>query len=120
MPFQIVPGGVRPAIRLTPRASRDGLDGVKRDETGKPVLALRVKAPPVEGAANAALLALLAKSLKLRRSDIRILSGETARTKTVLLMGAGAELDAALRTWIAAAQTNGLPTANFSGTSRLK
>jgi uncharacterized protein YggU (UPF0235/DUF167 family) len=53
--------GVRLAIRLTPRASRNGVDGVVRDAEGRPALQLRLPAPPVEGAANKALVAFVAK-----------------------------------------------------------
>ncbi len=47
------------------------------------VLKLRVAAAPTDGAANAAVEAMLAKALKLRRSDVRILSGAASRTKIV-------------------------------------
>lgn len=58
------------------------------DEAGRPILKLRVGAAATEGAANAAVIVLLAKALKRPRSAVRILSGETARVKRL-------EIDAA-------------------------
>lgn len=98
-PYQQIPEGLRLAVQLTPRASREGLDGLVADAEGRIALQLRVAAPPVEGAANAALIAYLAKTLKLRRSDIRIASGETARLKIVVLSGDGPSLAARLANW---------------------
>jgi uncharacterized protein YggU (UPF0235/DUF167 family) len=43
---------MRLAVRLTPRASNDGIDGWDRDERGRPVLKVRVRAQPIEGKAN--------------------------------------------------------------------
>ncbi len=91
-PYAAIAGGVRLAVRLTPRASRDGVDGIAADAEGRPVLKLRLRAPPVEGAANAALIAWLAKTLGLRKADIEIRSGETGRTKILHLSGDSAAL----------------------------
>lgn len=102
-PFRIVPDGLRLAVRLTPRASRDGVDGVKAAPDGSLHLQLRLAAPPVEGAANEALIAFLAKSLKLRKSDVTLVAGERARLKRVALRGDGAELARRVADWIALA-----------------
>lgn len=91
--------GVRIAVRLTPRAARDGLDGVAADAGGRPVLRLRVAAPPVEGAANAALLGYVARSLGLRTSDVAIVGGERGRLKLLDLAGDRASILARLREW---------------------
>ncbi|OJT95124.1 MAG: hypothetical protein BGN82_00100 [Alphaproteobacteria bacterium 65-7] len=101
IPYQIVPGGVRLAVRLTPRAARDGLDGVTADADGRPLLKIRLTAPPVEGEANAALAAFLAKSLRLKKAAIEIRSGETGRTKILHLSGESAQIRARLDAWIA-------------------
>ena len=68
-------------LRLTPRADRSRLDGVRIEADGRAVLAIRVEAPPVEGAANAALIAFLAKRWKIPRSAFDLIAGETARVK---------------------------------------
>jgi len=100
-PYAAVEGGVRLALRLTPRASRTGVDGITQDAEGRPLLKLRLAAPPVNGAANAALIALLAKTLSLRKADIAIRSGETSRTKVLHLTGDPAALMQRLDAWLA-------------------
>lgn len=70
------------AVRLTPRAARDDVDGVVDG-----VLRVRVTAPPVDGAANVALLRLLADRLGVPRRDLRIVSGDSARQKVVAADG---------------------------------
>lgn len=78
------------AVRLTPRGGRDAADGWARDADGRPYLKIRVASPPVEGAANAALVVLLAKTLKISRSQVRLISGDTARLKRLELDGVDA------------------------------
>lgn len=68
---------VRLPVRVTPRASRDGIDGF--DPEG--VLRLRVTAAPTEGAANAAVVKLLARALDLAARDVVLVSGATGRQK---------------------------------------
>ena len=68
-------------VRVTPRGGRDAVEGWVLDEAGRAVLKLRVSAAAAEGAANAAVIVLLAKALKRPKSAIRITSGETARVK---------------------------------------
>src|SRR5262249_44330489 len=99
-PFSLDPQGVRLAVRLTPRAKRTALDGVIIGSDGRPALGLRVAAPPVEGAANKALIAFVAAALQLRKADVTILSGETARLKMLHLCGDGGLIAARLRDWI--------------------
>ena len=91
-PYATMDGGVRLAVRVIPRASRTGADGIVQDADGKPLLKLRLKAPPVDGAANTALIAFLAESLELRKADITIRSGATGRTKLLYLAGDSAIL----------------------------
>jgi hypothetical protein len=70
-------------VRVTPRAGRSAIDGV--DEEGR--LCLRVTASPVDGAANEAIIALLATELGVRRSSVAIVSGATSRHKRVRVEG---------------------------------
>jgi uncharacterized protein (TIGR00251 family) len=87
---------VRLAVRLTPKGGRDGVEGWDLDAAGRPFLKVRVSAPPVEGAANAALAAFVAKTLKRPKSAVRIVSGETSRMKILEIDGVAAEaVDAA-------------------------
>lgn len=86
-----VPGGVRIAVRLTPRASRDAILG---EQNG--ALKVALTAPPVEGKANKALIRFLAKKLGVPPGAVKIVSGEHARDKVVEAGGIG-EADAATR-----------------------
>lgn len=84
------PDGVTIALKVTPRAPRD--------EIGEPLggeLRVKVTAPPVDAAANAALVRFLAKVFACPRSAVHILRGQTARHKLVKLHGvtAGSVLD---------------------------
>jgi uncharacterized protein YggU (UPF0235/DUF167 family) len=78
---------VRLAVRLTPRGGRDGSDGWASDADGRPYLKVRVACPPVEGEANAALIAFIAKSLRVPKSAVRLASGATARLKRLEIDG---------------------------------
>jgi uncharacterized protein (TIGR00251 family) len=102
-PYTATQEGVRLAVRLTPRASRTGLDGLVEGADGRVWVQMRVAAPPVEGAANTALIAALAEALDLRRSDIRIVTGDTARQKILVLSGDPAALASRLDVWFAGA-----------------
>ncbi len=79
--------GVRLAVRVTPRAKRSALAGIVTDADDRPMLAIRLAAPPVDGAANKALIAFLAGQFALPKSAVAILSGETGRRKIVRLEG---------------------------------
>jgi uncharacterized protein (TIGR00251 family) len=90
------PSGVICSVRVTPRAGRTAVVGVRDD-----VLQVRLAAPPVDGAANTALVELMAAVFRIPRRDVAILSGHTGRVKRVALTGvttsdAAARLDACL------------------------
>jgi uncharacterized protein YggU (UPF0235/DUF167 family) len=78
---------MRLAVRLTPRGGRDAVEGWATGADGRPFLKARVAAPPVEGEANAALTALLSKTLGVSRSSVRIAAGQTGRLKQVEVEG---------------------------------
>jgi hypothetical protein len=73
---------VRFDVRVQPRASRSEIAG----EYGE-ALKVRLAAPPVDGAANDALVDLLAKELRVPKRDIRIVSGSSSRNKTIEISG---------------------------------
>lgn len=75
-------GGVVFMVRLSPRASRDAIEG---EHAG--ALKIRLTAPPVEGRANEALRRLLAERLNVPVSAVKIVAGETGRTKRVSIAG---------------------------------
>jgi len=74
------------AIRVQPRASRDQVLGLRGE-----AIAIALKAPPVDGAANAALLKLLAHTLHLPLSAIELVRGATGRSKWIRVDGWSAE-----------------------------
>jgi uncharacterized protein (TIGR00251 family) len=86
------PTDVRFAVRLTPRSSVNRIEGVIDG-----VLRLRVTAPAAEGAANTALIALLAEELGIGRRDVRIVAGATSRQKLIVVDGVDA--DAVVARW---------------------
>lgn len=71
-------GPIRFAVRIQPRASRNEFAGLYND-----ALRIRLQAPPVENAANEALVGFLADALGLARRDVRIVSGFGSRNKVV-------------------------------------
>jgi uncharacterized protein YggU (UPF0235/DUF167 family) len=103
LPFTATADSVRFFVRLTPRAARNSFDGIARESDGRPVLRFKVTAPPVKGAANAALVACIADALGLRKADVRIISGQTARLKLLELCGDSDLIAARLTQWIGGA-----------------
>ena len=85
-------------ISVVPRASRTRLVG---EWNGR--LKIQLNAPPVDGEANKALVALLSKTFRLRKGAVMIVAGETNRKKRVRL--AGLELDQAKETMSQLLQT---------------
>ncbi len=94
--FRIHDKGVDVHVRLTPRSSKDALEGVETAADGRAHLAARVRAVPEKGAANTALEKLLASSLGIARSDVSVVAGGTSRLKTVRLSGDAGALAAKL------------------------
>lgn len=95
--FRQVEDGVELEVKVTPRAGRSTLDGTVCDAAGRHRLAVRLKEAPADGAANAALLRLLAESLGVPRSTCRLVAGEAARIKRVRIAGDPARLAERLR-----------------------
>jgi uncharacterized protein (TIGR00251 family) len=92
LPLREAADGVRVAVRLSPRARADRLDGVERLADGTPVLKVSVAAPPADGRANDALLQLLAREWRLPRRDLALVGGLKSRAKLVRVAGDGAAL----------------------------
>jgi uncharacterized protein len=83
-------GAITFDVQVVPRASRDRLGPVLGDR-----LKVQLTAPPVDGAANDALVALVARALGRPRGDVTVVRGHTARKKTLRV--AGSTRDALLR-----------------------
>jgi uncharacterized protein (TIGR00251 family) len=95
-PWRAVPGGVTLFLRVTPNAGADRIEGAEQRDDGTAVLRIRVAAVADKGKANAAVVALLAKALGVPKSAIALVSGETARFKTLRIAGDPVALTAAL------------------------
>ncbi|MBO0144451.1 DUF167 domain-containing protein [Agrobacterium sp. Ap1] len=78
---------IRLSIKLTPNGGRDAIDGIETDAEGNAFLKARVSAVPEDGKANKALIALLSKKLRVPKSSISFISGETARKKILRIDG---------------------------------
>lgn len=74
--------GTRLTLHIQPRGSRNAIEGIHGD-----ALKVRLTAPPVDGAANEALIRFLADALGVSRSALRLTSGATARRKTIMVEG---------------------------------
>lgn len=88
LPWRETRDGVELAVRLTPRGGANGVQGISLQD-GQSCLSVRVAAPPVDGAANDALILWLSKALRLPRSHVTLIAGDKARVKRLNLRGAG-------------------------------
>lgn len=70
------------ALKVTPRASRNAIEGMTNGR-----LTVRVTAPPVDSAANDAVISLVAKALGIARSRITLTHGAASRNKTIEISG---------------------------------
>ena len=85
---------IRLFVRLTPKSSAERIDGWDIDERGRRFLKVRVRAAPIESRANEALIVFLAKALKVPKSRLALVAGDTARPKAIEVEGISeAELD---------------------------
>lgn len=74
-------------MRLTPKARAERIEGLAEDGDGRWRLKVAVTAPPEDGKANAALIALLSKRLKVGKTSFELEAGATSRQKTLLIAG---------------------------------
>ena len=73
------------AVRVTPNAKKSEFAGWTADEKGRPVLLVKLNAPPVDGKANTELIRFLAEALGCPKSQVTLLRGTSSRQKTVEL-----------------------------------
>jgi len=85
-PIEQTAEGVRLRVKAVPRASRSEVAGIHGD-----VVRIRLAAPPVDGAANEELIRFLADILSVPRTAIRLVSGQTSRSKVITIVGVAAE-----------------------------
>jgi uncharacterized protein len=72
-------------VRVAPSARRSEFTGWTADEKGRPVLLIKLSAPPVDGKANEELLSFLASELQLSKSQLTLLRGATSKLKVLEL-----------------------------------
>jgi uncharacterized protein len=82
IPFQRTKDGILFTVRVQPRSSRKGIEGISGD-----VVKVKLTAPPHEGAANEQLIELLSEELGVRKNAIRIIRGHGSRNKVVEIRG---------------------------------
>jgi uncharacterized protein len=85
-PIEQTAEGVRLRVKAVPRAPRSEVAGIYGD-----AVRVRLAAPPVEGAANEELIRFLADTLSLPRTAIRLVSGQTSRSKVITIVGSALE-----------------------------
>jgi uncharacterized protein len=85
--WQVFADHIRLSVRLTPNGGRNAIDGIEVGADSQAHLKSRVSAAPEKGKANAALIALLAKTLDLPKSSVSLISGETSRKKILRIEG---------------------------------
>jgi uncharacterized protein len=95
-PWTLTGDGVTVSLRLTPKGGRDAIDGIATLADGQPVLKVRVAAAPSEGEANAALVRLIAKALRVPPRAVTLTAGASSRLKRLTISGDGPTLMAAL------------------------
>ena len=100
-PFVATADGLRVRVRVTPKARTARIEGFSCDVHGRAQLELAVTAPPDDGKANAAVLALLAREWRLPKSTLAVAAGAGHRNQVISIAGGGNKLMASLLDWSA-------------------
>ena len=91
VPWRVSATGLLVRVRLTPKASRDAVDGLEATADG-PALKARVRALPEDGAANEAVEKLIAAWLGVAKGMVSLAAGSKSRVKTLAVAGDGKAL----------------------------
>jgi uncharacterized protein (TIGR00251 family) len=105
VPWRFSAQGIAVALRVTPRGGSDVIDGIEILADGRSVVKVRVRAIADGGAANRAVIELLAKALRVPKSHVRVLSGTTSRHKQVAVDGDPKQLGEAMTALTVAKET---------------
>ncbi len=92
--------GARLAVRVTPRAGTDQVDGVERGADEKLWVIARVRAIPDRNKANMAITKLIADEVGVAKSYVSVISGDTSRNKVLLIEGDPGEIVPMLSEWL--------------------
>ena len=103
LPWRRGDAGVIVYFRLTPKSSKDAVDGLQSNAEG-PAFQARVRAIPEDGAANAALEKLVSEWLQVPKRSVQLATGGKSRRKSIAISGDGDELDRLLRAKMATLQ----------------
>ncbi len=87
LPWTATPDGLLLTVRLTPKGGRDALEGIVQLSDGRSVLKARVRAAASDGAANTALVELIARTLAVPLTRVSLIAGATARVKRLKIAG---------------------------------
>ncbi len=101
--FKLTGEGALVFLRVSPGAAKDAVAGLWQGADGEQRLAVKVTTAPDKGKANAGVIKLLAKTLRLPKSALAVSAGETARMKTIAIASDPAALEKALRELIKSA-----------------
>lgn len=105
-PFSVAADGVRLRVHVTPRAGANRIGEIMADGRAAR-LRLSVTAPPHDGEANAAVIALLARTLRLPKSALAVVAGAGSREKTIAIRGDAGALAASIEALLAASPGKG-------------
>ncbi|HZP21575.1 MAG TPA: DUF167 family protein [Bauldia sp.] len=97
--YRVEPGAIVLNVRLTPRAAEDSIGGVMLRDDGREFVQIHVRARPENGEANDALVRLLARTFRVPRTRVELVSGATARLKQVRVAGEPFSLGAVVASW---------------------
>ena len=100
VPFAAVADGIRVRVRVSPRATRDRIEGLAAEPDGRAALKIALAATPEGGKANAALVRLLAGEWHVAKSAITVAGGAASRRKTLHVAGEPLALLRALDDWL--------------------
>jgi len=95
-PWILTADGIAVTIRVTPKGGRDTIEGIARLADGRLAVRVRVRAPASEGAANAAVIRLMAGALGASQRNVALVGGASARVKRLAVAGDGPALAAML------------------------
>ena len=90
-PWRAIADGIVLRVRLTPKSSRDGVEGLEETADG-PAIKARVRAIPADGEANEAVQRLIAQWLEVSKSAVELFSGSKSRVKLLAIRGEAAAL----------------------------
>ncbi|MBR1648977.1 MAG: DUF167 domain-containing protein [Alphaproteobacteria bacterium] len=99
MIYKVTPQGIVLSVRITPNAGKTEVKGVFIDADGGEFLKISVVSIPEKGKANQELIKFLSKSLKLAKTMLMIISGETSHLKKVLITADESYVLPKLREW---------------------